>query len=110
MDLCVGCGLCCDGSIHPFTLLFQGEKDPQTRRPVERPSVRSPQPCSNLAGGKCSDYEGRPVGCRIYFCKVARDLKARKLSEQDARDRIAAFKRARESQGLLTPAQVRELI
>src|SRR5215470_7025634 len=87
-DLCVQCGMCCDGSIFADVRL-QPEDDPvrlaalglvlkgavlpsgsteaETNITPTRPQPRAPvfpQPCAMLQGCRCTIYAERPAHCR----------------------------------------------
>jgi len=98
--ICVGCGLCCDGSMYPNVevggddrieiletagLLFS------TRNDV----ARFRQPCGVFDGCKCTVYSSRPAVCRDYRCLLLRRFEAGEISHEDARaliDRTLALR------------------
>ncbi|PIE08004.1 MAG: hypothetical protein CSA74_04035 [Rhodobacterales bacterium] len=63
--LCLGCGLCCDGS-----LFWAVELAPGDELPTEPPGGRLPQPCPYYGIAGCTIYAARPAQCRAFRCRV----------------------------------------
>ena len=87
--LCVGCGLCCDGSMFHAVELAPGDD----RAPLEVlgtvfvtdiHSTRFEQPCPAHVGGCCTNYEHRPAMCRNYNCALLLQVEAGVVDEPDA--------------------------
>ncbi|MFL5319124.1 MAG: YkgJ family cysteine cluster protein [Myxococcaceae bacterium] len=103
--LCQLCGLCCDGSLFAFVSLSPDEAAALIERDVavgmrEDGSYRLPQKCSALDGTRCTVYEARPNGCRVYNCQLATALSQNEVSldeatatVREAQERIAALNR-----------------
>jgi hypothetical protein len=51
------------------------------------------QPCPKFACGMCTVYDERPTVCRTYSCKLLDDVQAGRLSESEAREKIAITKK-----------------
>jgi uncharacterized protein len=92
--ICVGCGMCCDGTMYRtvdvgaddrIELLEAAGLVFSTRDEVT--SFR--QPCSAFGGGCCSVYDGRPSVCRGYRCLLLRRHEAGEVSREDALSLIA---------------------
>ena len=95
-SICIGCGLCCDGTLHAKT----------TVRPDDEPSVTEAgleigeeagkrffrQPCPHFSCGSCLIYEKRPGVCRTYRCALLKDLEAGRVTRTDALEKIATAK------------------
>lgn len=84
-QLCLACGLCCDGTL--FDLVKLEASDDAKRLvalglPVKvsrgkTPIARFPQPCAALCADRtCRLYADRPWQCRVFECGVFKDLKA----------------------------------
>lgn len=84
-QLCVACGMCCDGTLFDLVKLEAGDdarklralglpvKASRGRAPVER----FPQPCAALGPDRrCRVYADRPWQCRVFECGVLKELKA----------------------------------
>jgi hypothetical protein len=88
-ELCLRCGLCCNGALFSRVDLVQDEL-PFARaanldifKHCHRPAFR--QPCAALQGQRCHIYEQRPTICRSYRCKLlTRYLSGRIEPEQAA--------------------------
>lgn len=74
-SICVGCGLCCDGTLFKGVLL-EADADVADAASlgfaVERTEARTffPQPCRAFDGGCCSVYAQRPSPCQDYRCAL----------------------------------------
>jgi hypothetical protein len=77
-DLCVECGLCCDGSLFRFLPVEPAEVE--TYRALALPVVTQsgrlamPLPCAKLEARCCTIYKQRPPGCRAFVCHLGRRL------------------------------------
>lgn len=88
-QLCLACGLCCDGTLFDLVKL-EGSDDPAKLKalglPVtisrgKTPIARFPQPCAALCKDRiCRVYAERPWQCRIFECGVFKDTKAGRTS------------------------------
>lgn len=84
-QLCLACGLCCDGTLFDHVRLGPGDNPTQLKSlglPIlvsrtKPPVVRALQPCSALCADRtCRLYADRPKQCRAFECKVFKDLAA----------------------------------
>ena len=88
--LCLGCGLCCDGSLFTTAPLAdaaevagaRGRGLPVLTRPDGSAALR--QPCAALVGRRCEIYEARPAACRRYRCMLFAALADGEVSEDEA--------------------------
>lgn len=79
-NLCLHCGLCCDGTLFRDVELQPGDDVEKlralalplhSRRPEEADSLKFPQPCSALCSDlKCRVYADRPSRCREFECAL----------------------------------------
>jgi Fe-S-cluster containining protein len=106
-DLCLTCGLCCDGTIFadvklqasdtPARLLALGlplrrAKVKLTKaapalalpRPAAVHSCKFDQPCAAFRGQQCRIYEDRPNHCREFECLLLKGVKAGKMEKKAA--------------------------
>jgi Fe-S-cluster containining protein len=96
-EICLTCGLCCDGTMFDFVFLSHDEGASLAAiAEIERRADRAtlPSPCAFLRGCACSIYESRPRACRKFRCKTLRDLSAGRIERDEALARIAAVKDA----------------
>jgi uncharacterized protein len=77
-DLCLQCGLCCDGTVFSDISLLDEEEDFVVSLGLH-PSrgagkqLLAPQPCPAFVDGCCSLYtRGRPQTCHTYACGLLR--------------------------------------
>jgi len=85
-ELCIECGLCCDGHLFTYASLTDDEvPDAQALGlPVDTQNIPGNRyfalPCL-LYDGKCSIYEDprKPQKCSSYKCQLLKDLEANKI-------------------------------
>jgi Fe-S-cluster containining protein len=78
-QLCLKCGLCCDGTIFAGVELQPGD-DAKLLRALGLPipsSRKFGQPCNALAGCRCQIYEARPKHCRQFECLLFNNVISR---------------------------------
>lgn len=84
-QLCLACGLCCDGTLFGHVRLLADEDGKKLRAlglpiAVSRgaaPVARFPQPCVALCADRtCRVYAGRPSQCRSFECGVFKGVQA----------------------------------
>lgn len=84
-QLCLACGLCCDGTLFDGVQLEPGDDAPRLKSlglPVafsrsRKPVARFPQPCHALCADRtCRLYADRPHQCRIFECGVFKEMQA----------------------------------
>ena len=92
-DLCLSCGMCCDGSLFDFVRLEPKDDAaklaslglPVTFSRGKAPVARFPQPCSALCQDRsCRVYADRPKQCRAYECGVFKEVKAGRMAFAEA--------------------------
>jgi len=88
-QLCVACGLCCDGTLFDLVKLEASDDAPKLKAlglPVtvsrgKAPVARFPQPCAALCEDRtCRLYADRPWQCRVFECGVFKDAKAGRIT------------------------------
>lgn len=86
-DLCIQCGLCCNGALFGFVPLTAEEQAlPRHRAHGER----MPLPCEFLDGRKCTIYgEGPPRVCGEFRCRLLRRFEAGDVTLEDAMEEVA---------------------
>ena len=82
-QLCLACGLCCDGTLFRDVELQPGDDADKLRAlglPIRHSALRVPrfnQPCSALCPDlKCRAYVDRPARCREFECAVFKAVAA----------------------------------
>ena len=88
-DLCLSCGLCCDGTLFDFVKLETTDDARKLKLlglPIKvsrgrTPVARFPQPCVALCKDRtCRVYADRPGQCRAFECGVLKDVKAGQIT------------------------------
>jgi Fe-S-cluster containining protein len=78
-DLCLRCGLCCDGTLFGNITIDEGERDEVSSFGLDvgqddRGVLVVAQPCAAFVDGCCSLYGvGRPRTCGTYNCWLVHD-------------------------------------
>jgi uncharacterized protein len=91
-DLCLACGLCCQGVLHDLVPLEEDELERAAR--LRLPLFESPLrlafrlPCPRLESRRCTVYVERPSTCRSYACGVLKAYGAGEIDEPTALSRI----------------------
>lgn len=91
-DLCLSCGLCCQGLLHDLVPLEEDELERAAR--LRLPLFESPLrlafqlPCPRLDARRCTVYAERPRGCASYACAVLEAYAAGEIDEPTALSRI----------------------
>jgi hypothetical protein len=91
--LCVGCGLCCDGTLHSKAALDPGEADRlgSAELDILDGGQTFQMPCPYSKNGCCTAYPNRPAAvCGSYVCKLLRHTKAGELALEEARGKVQA--------------------
>ena len=83
-ELCLDCGLCCNGALFADVVLQPGDASGPLRalanprraaRSAPRP-LRLPQPCAAWDGCRCRFYRERPQYCRDFACALFKSVQA----------------------------------
>lgn len=101
-QICLSCGLCCDGTLFGATDIDQDDARVALEQShaiflTDGSVVRAQQPCPALYQGSCSIYEQRPSVCRSFECALLIQVTNGRTSEQEALDIIAATKALRDN-------------
>ena len=68
-SVCIRRGTCCRFEDAGHELFASGlEADHAAARCPDAPAPEAPGRCPYHVGGRCTAREGRPLGCRTYFC------------------------------------------
>jgi Fe-S-cluster containining protein len=95
-SICIGCGFCCDGTLHPFSELAPDDDkivvDEGLGLLVVRGKKAFAQPCPKFDCGRCSIYARRPEVCRTYRCQLRIDVDEGRMAVAEAYRHIGAVK------------------
>ena len=96
-SICIGCGLCCDGTLHARATVKPGDELTVAAAGLEIAEEKGKrffrQPCPHFLSGACTIYERRPGVCRTYRCALLTSLEAARTTRTEALDRIATAKK-----------------
>lgn len=96
-SICIGCGLCCDGTLHGSTTVQRSDEETVRAAALEivNEGQRSffRQPCPHFSCGSCSIYANRPGVCRTYQCALLTNVDAGKIDMATARATIEKAKK-----------------
>ena len=86
---CVGCGLCCDGTIFNHAVVTPGEEPRLLAHGMELVTRDEGtvflQPCRFASCGQCSNYAGRFDICRSFRCALLKRYQAGEIDLPAAR-------------------------
>src|SRR5689334_12030404 len=86
---CVGCGLCCDGTLYNVAKVAPGEEallqslGLTLTASADRTSFTLP--CRFHESGRCTIYEDRWTVCRTFRCALLRKYQAGEVGIEEAR-------------------------
>ena len=73
-DLCLACGLCCQGVVHTYVALDTDELDLarelSLRVDTFEDGLGFHLPCPQYQGDRCAAYQHRPLACTNYQCEL----------------------------------------
>jgi hypothetical protein len=74
-DLCIDCGLCCDGTLFGAVPLTHDDRARLEGAGLLKPGEPLDQRCRALEGCRCTVYAQRPLACRQFQCLLLIALK-----------------------------------
>ena len=107
-NLCLSCGLCCDGTLFGQAPVGAAEPVDVFRAAGIRITpdrggesrYELPLPCLRFENGRCQTYGCRPAICSSYRCRLLRRVEAGKMTLQEAKGIVQS---AREKRRRLRP-------
>lgn len=93
-SLCLACGLCCDGTLFPWTELPSADEANAARAaglnvvPHRGRNVFL-QPCPAYRDCVCTVYANRPPNCREFRCELLKNLEQGDISQEAAQQIVA---------------------
>jgi len=89
---CVGCGLCCDGTIFERERAEPQEEDSLKQAGLsvikEQGKLYFEHPCRFADHGRCAIYEDRFIFCRSFRCKVLKSYQKGEIDLPEAQVRV----------------------
>jgi len=95
---CVGCGLCCNGTMNGLARVHDGEKDRIAALGVgfttigEKSWFHLPCPAVTAEGG-CGMYQDRFTICRSYRCSLLQRYQSREITLEEAQGKVRAARK-----------------
>lgn len=87
--LCVGCGMCCDGTLYGRARVSPGEEPRIASAGLEllegEEKTYFRLPCHHFGCGQCTIYEDRFDVCRTFTCALYRRQEGNEISPEKAR-------------------------
>ncbi|SDE96729.1 hypothetical protein SAMN04487996_10874 [Dyadobacter soli] len=100
-DLCVSCGMCCDGTLFPYGFV----RDENDRKIADELGLTTKEidgklffnmPCPHFSGC-CTVYDkSRPHTCSAYFCPPLKKYRRGEQAFEDAESQIRLFREHRD--------------
>lgn len=91
-SICVGCGICCDGTFLAKVTIDPGEEERLSEAGLAIKGEEEKRwfalPCSAFGDGRCTIYARRPGICRAFRCKLLKSYQAGEISHEGARQKI----------------------
>ena len=102
-NLCLSCGLCCDGTLFARTRVGATEPVEAFRTAGVRITpdrggdgrYEMPQPCRWFENGRCRMYGCRPAACSSYRCRLLRRVEAGKMALHEAQGIVQSARERR---------------
>jgi uncharacterized protein len=95
-SICIGCGLCCDGTLHGRATVRPEDEATVTAVGLEIGEEGGKrffrQPCPHFSCGSCSIYDRRPAVCRSYRCALLKNVESGIIGRVEASAKIAEAK------------------
>lgn len=97
-NICLACGLCCDGTFIGFVAL-EKEEMPKLKQLMEIEETHGNsfflQPCSSYCNG-CTIYKDRPTNCDKFNCGLLNSVTQKEITFEDALERIKEVKQRKD--------------
>ena len=94
-NICLSCGLCCDGTLIGFVQLESEELSPVRKlMEIEQTGENGMffLPCNELSCNGCNIYSQRPKACRNFECRVLKSVEKKELTFDKATEVIDVVK------------------
>jgi hypothetical protein len=103
-NLCLSCGLCCNGVIFADVQLQRGDNAARLRElgVLKTNAKKFPQPCVMHDGCRCGIYADRPKYCQQFECLLLKNAQEGRVTDTEA---LRVIKNARQQ-----AARVQELL
>lgn len=116
-DLCVACGMCCDGTMFGNVVCSKEEADYmgslglETKKKDNQTNHVFLEPCPLHINGSCSIYEDpkKPKTCSSYKCALLKRVLRNEITPEQAMKKVGRIKKAKEDLGVASVREARQL-
>lgn len=114
-DLCVACGMCCDGTMFGNVVAHEHEMEQMislgagTKYNEEENKHFFLQPCPAHVNGSCSIYETRPKTCSSYKCHLLKRVLRNENTPEQALVKVNRMRKAMKDLGVSSVREARQL-
>lgn len=101
VELCMACGLCCDGTLFSFVPLNDADTPSSLEVEIsindENGKLSFAQPCNLYSPRGCAKYANRPTACREFHCYLIEAYRRRDIASSDVRATIGQARQLMDS-------------
>jgi len=116
-DLCVACGMCCDGTMFGNVVCSKEEADYvaslglETKKKDEQTNHLFIQPCPLHVSGQCSIYSDpkKPKTCSGYKCALLKRVLKEEITPEQALVKVERMKKAKKDLNVSSVREARKL-
>ena len=116
-DLCVACGMCCDGTMFGNVVCSEEEADYmsslglQIKKKDNQINHLFIQPCSMYLNGSCSIYADpkKPKTCSSYKCALLKRVIRNEITPEQALVKVERVKKVKKDLGVASVKEARQL-
>ena len=116
-DLCVACGMCCDGTMFGNVVCSKEEAEYMqslglsTKKKEDQENYLFIQPCSMHINGSCSIYDDpkKPKTCSSYKCHLLKRVLRNEITPEQAMKKVERVKKAKQDLGVASVKEARQL-
>ena len=114
-DLCVACGMCCDGTMFGNVVCSKEEAEYmkslglETKKKDNQINHVFLEPCPLHVNGSCSIYETRPQTCSGYKCALLKRVLRNEITPEQAMKKVERVKKAKQDLGVASVKEARQL-
>lgn len=112
-DLCVACGMCCDGTMFKNVVADDAELIQMSflgaETKVQEEKQFFLQPCPAHINGSCSIYETRPKTCIGFKCALLKRVLKNEVTPEQAMKKVERMKKAKKDLNVSSVSEARQL-
>lgn len=116
-DLCVACGMCCDGTLFGNVVCSKEEAEYMeslglsTKKKEGQENYLFIQPCSMHINGSCSIYNDpkKPKTCSGFKCALLKRVIKEEITPEQALVKVERIKKAKKDLGIASVSEAKKL-